>query len=51
VVVTVAAAGACVVADDELELRPLHAAPINANDRPTTTDEFRRRFTIFPLSV
>jgi hypothetical protein len=51
VVTVVAAAAAAVVADDELELRPLHAVPINTNDTPTTIDEFRKRFTIFPLSM
>jgi hypothetical protein len=46
-VVTVAAAAGAVV-DGALELWLLHAAPINANDTPTTAVEFRKRFTIPP---
>jgi hypothetical protein len=47
-VVVVAAATCVVVVDDELELWPLHAVPMRANDKPAAVAAVRKRFTISP---
>jgi hypothetical protein len=47
-VVLVAAAAAGCVVDDELELRPLHAAPTRANDTAAAIAAARERITFSP---